>query len=218
MTNPVPSSLTTATDHDTGRLRRVVDTGLDDDLDRLRAAFPVTAGDAGLLDAAYDVLTTPIGPLLVAATDHGVVRVAFAREDHDAVLARLAATLGPRILRSPAAVAAAGTQLTEYFQGHRRTFDLPLDLRGAAGFRQSVLTRLREIEYGTTRSYAQVAASTGSPRAVRAVGTACARNPLPLLIPCHRVVRSDGAPGSYLGGAEVKRSLLALEALALEAA
>ncbi|GAA2018623.1 methylated-DNA--[protein]-cysteine S-methyltransferase [Nakamurella flavida] len=192
-------------------LHTALDRGLADDLAGLRAALAADAERSGLLDVGYDIVDTPIGALLVAATGQGVVRVAFAREDHDQVLAELAATIGPRILRAPAAVAVAAGQLDEYLRGRRHGFDLPLDLR-VSGFRQQVLTALRGIGYGATRSYAEIAAVTGSPRAVRAVGTACARNPLPLLIPCHRVVRADGSPGSYLGGAEVKRALLALEA------
>lgn len=204
MTSPYPDVV--------ARLVGTVDTGLTEDLAALQSALAATAGREGLLDIGYDVLDAPIGPLLVAATERGVVRVAFAREDHSAVLAALAASVGPRVLRAPALVAAAIGQLDEYLRGRRRTFDVPLDLRGAAGFRQTVLTRLQDIEYGSTRSYAEIAAATGHPRAVRAVGTACARNPLPLLIPCHRVVRSDGSAGSYLGGEDVKRILLELEA------
>jgi len=118
------------------------------------------------------------------------------------------------VLHAPARLAPAARQLEEYFSGHRTAFDLPLDLRLSGGFRRDVLTRLREVAYGTTASYASLAAAAGSPRAVRAVGTACATNPLPVVVPCHRVVRSDGALGGYVGGAEAKRTLLTLEAAA----
>ncbi|MGK3207219.1 methylated-DNA--[protein]-cysteine S-methyltransferase [Amycolatopsis sp. MEPSY49] len=166
----------------------------------------------GLLDVAYDTVDSPVGPLLLAATEEGLVKVAFDRQDHDAVLAALAEAISPRILRAPARLAAVARQLEEYFTGRRRTFDVPLDFRLARGFRLSVLEHLPEIDYGHTESYAQVAAAAGSPRAVRAVGTACALNPLPVVVPCHRVVRSDGSYGQYAGGEEAKRTLLTLEA------
>lgn len=166
----------------------------------------------GLLDVAYRTLDSPLGPLLVAATTDGLVRVAFDREGHDSVLARLAAEVSPRVLRAPRRLDGTARQLGEYFAGRLRAFDLPLDLRLARGFRRAVLEQLRQIPYGATASYARVAAATGSPAAVRAVGGACSHNPLPLVIPCHRVVRSDGAIGHYLGGAEAKAALLDLEA------
>lgn len=185
-----------------------------DDLTELHARLTIAAQRDGLLDIAYRTVDSPVGPLLLAATDQGLVRVAYAREDHDAVLQQLADKVSPRILRAPARLDAAARQLGEYFTGARRTFDLPLDWRLAAGFRGTVLQHLPEIRYGQTASYATVAALAGSPKAVRAVGTACAKNPLPVVVPCHRVVRSDGAMGGYLGGAEAKRLLLDLEAAA----
>lgn len=180
-------------------------------LDRLHARLAAAAAGADLLDVAYRTVPSPVGDLLLAATPAGLVRIAFAVQDHDAVLAALAAEVSPRVLRAPARLDAAARELDEYFAGRRRTFDLPLDLRLAAGFRRSVLAALPSIGYGTTASYAAVARLAGSPAAVRAVGTACARNPLPLVIPCHRVVRSDGSPGRYAGGAPAKAGLLALE-------
>ncbi|OCB50043.1 cysteine methyltransferase [Mycobacterium vulneris] len=168
----------------------------------------------GLLDIAYRIIESPVGPLLLAATEQGLVRVAYARENHDTVLQHLADEVSPRILNAPARLDSAARELDEYFAGTRRSFDLPLDWRLAAGFRSTVLHHLPEIDYGHTASYATVAALAGSPKAVRAVGTACAKNPLPVVIPCHRVVRSDGAMGGYLGGAEAKRLLLDLEAAA----
>jgi methylated-DNA-[protein]-cysteine S-methyltransferase len=166
----------------------------------------------GLLDVAYHTVDTPVGPLLLAATEQGLVKVAFDRQDHDAVLAGLAAAISPRILRAPARFDPVARQLDEYFTGERHTFDVPLDLRLARGFRRAVLDHLTEIAYGHTESYAQVAAAAGSPKAVRAVGTACALNPLPVVLPCHRVVRSDGSYGQYAGGEEAKRVLLTMEA------
>lgn len=189
-------------------------------LEGLHRALEDSAARDGLLDAAYRTLDTPIGNLLIAATDRGVVRVAFASEGHDAVLDALAARLGSRILRMTSTrgvggeLDAAARELDEYFAGHRTAFDLPLDLSLATGFRRTVLGHLREIAYGSTESYAQVAEAAGSPRAVRAVGSACATNPLPVIVPCHRVLRSDGSLGGYLGGLEAKRALLALEAAA----
>lgn len=166
----------------------------------------------GLLEVAYTSIDSPVGRLLLAATPRGLVRIAFAGEDHDRVLESLAGSLGPRVLRAPRRLAAAAAELEEYFAGRRRTFDLPLDLSLSRGFRQLVQQHLPQIEYGTTLSYGQVAALVGRPRAVRAVGTACATNPLPIVVPCHRVLRSDGSLGGYLGGAEAKTTLLELEA------
>jgi methylated-DNA-[protein]-cysteine S-methyltransferase len=177
----------------------------------LRARLVAAADREGLLDVGYRVVDSPVGPLLLAATEAGLVRVAYAREDHDQVLAELAAAVGPRVLRAPARLDTAARQLEEYFAGTRREFAVPLDLRLATGFRRQVLAHLPAIGYGRTETYAQVAMAAGSPRAVRAVGTACARNPLPVVLPCHRVVRSDGQAGQYLGGAEAKLTLLALE-------
>ena len=190
----------------------VVADGEPDSLARLGAGLVRAAAADGLLDVAYRVFDSPVGPLLLAGTEEGLVRVAFASEGHDAVLAQLASAISPRVLRAPARLDAAARELDEYFAGHRRLFDLPLDLRLASGFRREVLTHLPEIGYGHTASYAAIAAMTSSPRAVRAVGTACAKNPLPLVVPCHRVVRSDGCQGAYLGGPAAKSMLLALEA------
>ncbi|HEY3750715.1 MAG TPA: methylated-DNA--[protein]-cysteine S-methyltransferase [Pseudonocardiaceae bacterium] len=188
-------------------------TTVDDDANaRLHARLTAAAQQAGLLDVAYRTIDTPVGELLLAATDEGLVRVAFPVQDHDAVLERLAATVSPRILRSPARLDAASRQLDEYFAGRRTEFELPLDLRLASGFRRTVLAHLPEIAYGHTESYAQVASAAGSPKAVRAVGTACAMNPLPVVVPCHRVVRSDGSFGGYAGGAAAKEILLRMEA------
>nr|WP_243399640.1 methylated-DNA--[protein]-cysteine S-methyltransferase [Arthrobacter glacialis] len=180
-------------------------------MERLRGAFLLAAESGGLVDVAYRVLDSPVGPLLLAGTELGLVRVAFAREGHDSVLESLAATISPRIVRAPARLDLAAREMDEYFAGRRHSFELPLDFRLASGFRREVLAHLPEIGYGHTASYAQVAALTSSPRAVRAVGTACARNPLPLVVPCHRVIRSDGSQGAYLGGVEAKALLLALE-------
>jgi methylated-DNA-[protein]-cysteine S-methyltransferase len=165
-----------------------------------------------LLDVAYRTVDSPFGPLLLAATPEGLARIAFEREGHEAVLARLADDISPRVVRAPRRLDGAARQLDEYFDGRRRDFDVPVDLRLSRGFRRTVLDRLREIAYGTTSTYSAVAATTGSPGAARAVGTACATNPLSIVVPCHRVVRGDGVIGNYLGGTEAKRALLAMEA------
>jgi methylated-DNA-[protein]-cysteine S-methyltransferase len=183
--------------------------------ERLRALHDRLAGSAeaqGVLDVAYRTLDTPVGPLLLAATGKGLVRVAFTIENHENVLTALATQLSPRILSAPKRLDTAAREIDEYFAGQRREFDLPLDFSLSKGFRRSVLSHLTDIGYGHTASYAAVAAAAGSPRAVRAVGTACATNPLPVVVPCHRVVRSDGSPGGYRGGPVAKQALLALEA------
>lgn len=177
----------------------------------LRARLAEDAEDAGLLDVAFRTFDSPVGTLLLAATPAGLVRVAFQRENFAKVLETLAAKLSPRIVAATRRLDPAARQLDEYFARQRRCFDVPLDLRLAAGFRRQVLAYLSEIEYGNTVSYAAVAAAVENPRAVRAVGTACATNPIPLIIPCHRVVRSDGQTGNYAGGPDVKRWLLQLE-------
>ncbi len=180
----------------------------------LHSRLEQTAQRDGILDVAFDIRDTPVGGLLLAATEAGLVRVAYAGEDHDGVLATLAAAVSPRILRAPHRVEGAARQIDEYFAGTRTHFDIPLDFRLSHGFRRDVLSHLTGIAYGQTESYAQVARAVGSPRAVRAVGSACATNPLPVVVPCHRVVRSDGTVGGYVGGPEAKRILLTLESAA----
>jgi methylated-DNA-[protein]-cysteine S-methyltransferase len=194
-----------------GRLARAypVDPG---DLSRLHARLAAAAAAAGTLDVAYRTVESPVGALMLAATERGLVRVAYASEDHDAVLQNLADRISPRVLHAPDRLDEAARELDEYFTGARRRFDVALDWRLSAGFRAVVLHRLPDIGYGRTATYAAVAALAGNPRAVRAVGTACATNPLPIVVPCHRVVRSDGRAGGYLGGPEAKRTLLGLEA------
>ena len=183
-------------------------------LDGLRSRLIAEADDDGLLDIAYRTVDSPFGPLLVAATAQGVVRVAFEREGHDSVLHDLAGAVSPRILRSGRRTDDAARQLDEYFAGRRRRFDIDVDLQLVHGFRREVIAHLADIGYGSTASYAAVARAVGNPAAVRAVGSACAHNPVPLVLPCHRVVRSDGSLGQYLGGAETKAALLAMEAAA----
>lgn len=192
------------------RLACVGDAG-DAAVQRLRAELTRRAQEHNLVDVAYRTLDTPVGVLLLAATPEGLVRVAYAREDHDAVLDTLAQRISPRILMAPARLDEVARQLDDYFTHRRHSFDLPVDLRLTHGFRRTVLQHLSDVDYGRTVSYAELAAEAGSPRAVRAVGTACATNPLPVVIPCHRVVRSDGTFGNYIGGSDIKRTLLEFE-------
>ena len=183
----------------------------DDTLRRLHDRLAEAAEPAGVLDVAYRTIDSPVGTLLLAATPAGLVRVAFDVEGHEVVLARLAESVSPRILRAPDRLDDVARQLDEYFAKRRTTFDVAVDLTLARGFRRNVVEHLRHIGYGRRASYADVAAAVGSPRAVRAVGSACAHNPLPVVIPCHRVVRSDGTSVQYIGGPEAKTALLQLE-------
>lgn len=197
----------------TNALSRSMD-GRPDDFRRLHDRLAAAAQAEGVLDVAYRTIDTPVGTLLLAATDLGLVRVAYSVEDHEAVLQSLSDQISPRILLAPSRLDAPVRELEEYFEGRRHTFDLQLDWRLSEGFRATVLHALPSIGYGQTASYAAVAQLAGNPKAVRAVGSACATNPLPVVVPCHRVVRSDGAIGGYLGGVEAKRTLLDLEAAA----
>ena len=185
----------------------------DDVLARLTRRLPDHAEREGLLDVGYRTLDSPVGTLLLAATPTGIVRVAFDIEGHDAVLTELSEQISPRVLAAPARLDRVVTELEEYFTGRRDHFDVPLDLRSTP-FRTRVLTTLATVGYGRTLSYTALAAATGNPRAVRAVGSACATNPLPLLLPCHRIIRADGSLGGYRGGLPAKQRLLDLEARA----
>ncbi|MFC3999331.1 methylated-DNA--[protein]-cysteine S-methyltransferase [Nocardiopsis sediminis] len=203
--------MTTASDREAGRLLAGVSQEEEPAMARLRERLAARARQEGVLDVAYRTVGTPVGRLLLATTEEGLIRVAYEVQDHDAVLRQLADRVGPRILEAPSRLEEAARQLEEYFAGRRTRFELPLDRRLSTGFRRDVLDHLPRIAYGRTESYAEVAAASGSPKAVRAVGTACATNPLPVVVPCHRVVRSDGSPGGYAGGEAAKRALLALE-------
>jgi methylated-DNA-[protein]-cysteine S-methyltransferase len=183
-----------------------------DDLRRLHARLEREAQVGDVLDVAYRTVDSAIGPLLLAATPQGLLRVAFASEGHEGVLEDLAQRISPRMLEAPTRLDPVARQLDEYFTGRRQSFDVALDWSLSQGFRRRVLGRLAtEIAYGTHASYAKLARLSGSPRAVRAVGTACATNPIPIVVPCHRVIRSDGTMGSYRGGPVAKRALLDLE-------
>jgi methylated-DNA-[protein]-cysteine S-methyltransferase len=184
----------------------------DDDISRLHARLAAAADRDDVLDVAYRAVDSPVGSLLIAATPVGLVRLAFGREGHDAVLQNLSDRVSSRLLHAPARLDAVAHQLDEYFSGRRHSFDVPLDWQLSKGFRRTVLGHLAvDIDYGTTASYGTLARLSGSPKAVRAVGTTCATNPIPVVVPCHRVVRADGTLGGYRGGPAAKRALLDLE-------
>jgi methylated-DNA-[protein]-cysteine S-methyltransferase len=181
------------------------------DLDR---AFREAAADAGLLDVAYDVVDSPIGPLLLAATDRGVCRIHF-DADPEAGVDDLARRHGVRVLRVPRRLDGPHRQLDEYFEGRREVFELRTDLGGVPAFQAGVLRELERIPYGQVTTYGELARTIGNPRAARAVGGALNRNPIPIVIPCHRVVGSTGSLVGYGGGLHRKEALLRLEGLTL---
>lgn len=180
--------------------------------DSLRVGLIDRAEGANLIDLAYERHDSPFGTLLVFAGERGIVRIALGTEDEEEVLAGLARRISPRIVRAGrAGIVETRRQLDDYFAGERKHFELPLDWQLTKGFRREVLRHTADIPYGATASYADLADQAGSPKAVRAAGSALATNPLPIVIPCHRVLRSDGAVGSYLGGSPMKEALLEME-------
>jgi methylated-DNA-[protein]-cysteine S-methyltransferase len=183
-------------------------------MERLHRRLEESAQQAGILDIAYTTMDTPVGTLLLAATEKGLLRVAYESEGLDQVLDTLGSKVSRRILKAPKRLDAAAFEIDEYFGRKRKSFDLILDLSLSSGFRQLVQKHLPQIAYGMTESYKQVAAVVGNPKAMRAVGTACATNPLPIVVPCHRVLRTDGSLGGYIGGLAVKTALLSMEAAA----
>jgi methylated-DNA-[protein]-cysteine S-methyltransferase len=173
-------------------------------------AFRDRAASEALLDVAYDLTDSPIGPLLVATTARGLCEIAF-DPDPEAEIERLARLHGVRVLRSPRPVEDARRELDEYFEGRRHEFDLPVDLTALPPFQQSVLAELRRVPYGQMDTYGGLAARIGKPRAARAVGGALNRNPVPIVVPCHRIVGASGSLVGYAGGLERKQLLLSLE-------
>jgi methylated-DNA-[protein]-cysteine S-methyltransferase len=176
-------------------------------IDRFRAR----AAEEGLLDVAYTTADSPFGPLLLATTPRGLVRVGLPNQDADELLADLAARVSPRVLEAPAELDEVRRELDLYFEGKLDRFDLPLDWRLSDGFRRRVLRAIDRIPYGQTRTYTEMARRAGNERAVRAAGSACGSNPIPLVVPCHRVLRTGGALGGYGGGLPMKQALLELE-------
>jgi methylated-DNA-[protein]-cysteine S-methyltransferase len=176
----------------------------------LDSRFREAAAAAGLLDVAYDLTDSPVGTLLVATTDRGLCRISF-----DPIVERateeLARSFGTRILRAAKPIDPVRRQLDEYFDSTRTQFELPLDLRGAAPFSREVLRRLARVPYGQVTTYGALARATERPRAARAVGTVMNRNPIPIVLPCHRVVGANGSLVGYAGGLERKELLLKLE-------
>jgi methylated-DNA-[protein]-cysteine S-methyltransferase len=173
--------------------------------------FTARAAEEGLLDVAYTSADSPFGRLLLAKTGRGLVRVGLPNQDADELLIDLAERVSPRVLEAPAALDEVRRELDLYFGGKLDRFDLPLDWRLSGGFRQRVLRAIARIPYGQTRSYTEMARKAGNERAVRAAGTACGSNPIPLVVPCHRVLRTGGALGGYGGGLPMKRALLELD-------
>jgi len=191
-------------------LRRAARIGAES-ADETASRLTQRAADEGLLDVAYATIGSPFGPLLVAGTDRGIVKVAFPTQPTDEVLAQLAATVSPRVLESPARLDAVRRELDAYFEGRLDKFSVSLDWRLARGFQSKVLHATARIPYGETRSYGEVAAKAGNARAFRAAGTALGRNPLPPIVPCHRVIQAGGSIGNYGGGPKMKEALLRLE-------
>jgi methylated-DNA-[protein]-cysteine S-methyltransferase len=182
------------------------------DWERIRRRLHEAAEAEGLIDVAVERHDSPLGTLLVAASDTGLVRLGLPIEGEEEVLSELADKVAPRVLIAPrASVTEARRQLDEYFENRRRDFEIELDWRLSKGFRRDVLEATARIPYGQTGTYTSVATAAGSARAVRAAGTALALNPVPIIVPCHRVLRADGALGNYRGGAEAKARLLDLE-------
>ncbi len=177
------------------------------DLDR---KFRDAAVSQGLLDVAYDLVDTPIGTLLIAATDRGLCRIAY-DADAEQEVEHLARSFGVRVLRSASPIDPARRQLDEYFEGQRQRFELPLDIDSLAEFNRRVLDELARVPYGEVVTYGELAARSARPRAARAVGTVMNRNPLPIVLPCHRVIGSTGKLVGYGGGLERKEALLRLE-------
>jgi len=194
-------------------------------VDRLRAGRNVPKPDTapfveratadGLLDVAYATVDSPFGPLLVAVTPAGLVRLAYVDERHDAVLDDLAARLSPRVLEAPARLSGVRRDLDEYFAGRRRGFQTPIDWSLTSGFGRRVLRATFAIPFGGVSTYREIAAAAGSPNGSRAAGNALGHNPIPIVVPCHRVLRTGGGLGGYTGGVDRKERLLHIEGVQL---
>jgi methylated-DNA-[protein]-cysteine S-methyltransferase len=173
--------------------------------------FREIAAERGLVDVAYTVVPSPVGDLVVAATRKGLVRVGFPNETSDAVIEELAALLSPRVLESPAELDEVRRELDEYFEGRRTRFEVPIDMSLTRGFTRKVLRATSKIPFGSVSTYREMARKAGNDRAYRAAGNALGSNPIPIVVPCHRVLHTGGGLGGYGGGLDVKRYLLELE-------
>lgn len=193
------------------RLTDAVDHASTLDLERLRATLARRADADGLLDVAYGTHDSPLGPLTIFVTRRGLVRLSYPGEAVDEQLDELAAVISPRVMAAPGRTDGVRRQLDAYFDGTRRRFDLAIDWRLLSGFRADVLRATARIPFGAVSSYRAIATAAGSPNAYRAAGTALGSNPLPIVVPCHRVLHSGGGLGGYAGGLERKRFLLRLE-------
>jgi methylated-DNA-[protein]-cysteine S-methyltransferase len=181
------------------------------DVDALSAGIGRRAEQEGLLDLAYAEVDSPLGTLLVVNTPDGLIHLGYPNRPIDSQLETLAERVSPRIIEAPERLDPIRRELDEYFGGQRRKFDLAIDWQLTKGFVQKVLRQTAQIPFGETRTYGEMATSAGSPRAFRAAGSALGANPIPIVVPCHRVLRSGGGMGGYGGGLEVKRELLHLE-------
>jgi methylated-DNA-[protein]-cysteine S-methyltransferase len=175
--------------------------------------FTARAAEQDLLDVAYATADSPFGQLLLAQTPKGLIRLGLPSQDYDELLADLAERVSPRVVEAPAQLDEARRELDLYFEGKLTEFDLPLDWQLSRDFRRRALRAIDRIPYGKTRSYTEIARTAGNERAVRAAGTACGANPIPIVVPCHRVLRSGGALGGYGGGLPMKEALLELEGI-----
>ena len=198
------------------------DAGAGVDMESAKDALLARAESEGLVDVAYGTVDSPFGEMLVVGTERGILRVAFPHRkgtgtrEWEALLDEIADVVSPRVLEAPERLDDVRRQLDDYFEGRRREFDLPLDWRLTKGFQGKAIHQIARIPYGKTISYGELAARAGNPRAFRAAGTACGANPLPPIVPCHRVLPAGGGVGNYGGGPEMKRALLELEGALLE--
>lgn len=204
---------TTETTLEEDRIRSVIRAAAPTAVDapELAATLAARAEREGLIEVAYSSVDSPVGSLMVAGTDAGLVRLGLAGTDHESMLEQLAEAIGPRVVETSARFDPLRRELEEYFDGRRRRFDYPLDWRLTSGFVRTVLEHTAEIPFGSTRTYAEMASLAGSPRAFRAAGSALGANPIPILVPCHRVLRKGGGLGGYAGGLDTKRILLRIE-------
>ena len=206
MNNEIPRTKT-----DPGGALRPATRDVSAEAEQLAARFAERAAADGLLDVAYTVTDSPFGTLTLAATPRGIVTIGLPNLPTDEILERLSSRISPRVLEAPARFDEARRELDLYFDGRLREFDLPLDWQLTTGFRRKVLRATARIPYGQTRNYTEMAQRAGNERAQRAAGSALGSNPIPIVVPCHRVLRTGGALGGYGGGLELKQALLELE-------